>query len=245
MKKYLTIVLFTLAIIPVNAQKAGLGKGTTNSGTKPTTTGKFTNDEAGNAIKEALLKGVANGVDIVGKKDGYWKNNLIKIPFPKEAAIVESTLRKIGAGSMADRVTESLNRAAEDAAQAAKPILVNSIKQLTVLDAINIVSGAQKNAATLFLQKTTGPQLITAFKPAIQKSLDKMLATKYWREATTRYNKIPMVRKVNTDLADYTTRKALDGLFVMVGKEEEKIRANPKAFGSSIIDKVFGGLLGK
>jgi hypothetical protein len=247
MKKIFLISLFLLVTITFSiAQKVGTGKSTTNTTTtKSNPISNITNDEAGSAIKEALNKGVSTAVDIVGKKDGYWKNNLIKIPFPQEANVVANTLRKVGAGVMVDRVTESLNRAAEDAAQAAKPILINSIKQITVTDAINIIKGSQKDAATRFLQRTAGTQLIAAFKPAIKKSLDKTLATKYWKEATTRYNRVPLVKKVNTDLADYTTRKALDGLFVMVGKEEEKIRQNPKAFGSNIIDKVFGGLLGK
>jgi hypothetical protein len=179
----------------------------------------------------------------VSVKDGYFKNQFIKIPFPQEAKVVENTLRQIGAGVLADRVIESLNRAAEDAAQAAKPIFINAIKQITVTDAINIVTGSQQDAATKFLQRTTTTQLVSAFKPAIKNSLDKTYATKYWNEATTRYNKVPFVRKVNTDLPDYTTKKALDGLFYMIGKEEAKIRQNPKQYGSSIIDKVFGAIL--
>jgi hypothetical protein len=222
-----------------------LPSGTTTSGNKSSSSTSFTEGEAGDAIKEALMKGIANGVDIVSKPDGYFKNQFIKIPFPKEAEIVESTLRSVGAGAMADKVIESLNRAAEDAAQAAKPIFINSIKQLTVVDAMNIVTGSQQDAATQFLKRTTNTQLVSAFKPAIKKSLDKMYATKYWKEATTRYNKIPLVKKVNTDLPDYTTKKALDGLFYMVAQEEKKIRANPKAFGSSILDKVFGSVLKK
>lgn len=249
MKTLLLSLAVCFSTVLVYAQRIGTTSGsntsntTTNSGSG--LLGNITNDEAGNAIKEVLTKGVSSAVDIVSVKDGYFRNNLIKIPFPKEAEVVESTLRRVGAGQMADRVIESLNRAAEDAAQAAKPILVNSIKQLTVVDAMNIVTGSQQDAATRFLQRTTNEQLVSAFKPAIKKSLDKTLATKYWKEATTRYNKVPMVRKVNTDLTDYTTRKALDGLFVMISKEEEKIRQNPKAFGSNVVDKVFGGLLGK
>jgi hypothetical protein len=203
---------------------------------------KFTEADAAAAIKEALTKGAVNAVNTVGVKDGYFKNQFIKIPFPPEAKAVENTLRQVGAGQLADRVIESLNRAAEDAAQAAKPIFINAIKQLTVTDAINIVTGSQRDAATRFLQRTTTNQLITAFKPAIKNSLDKTLATKYWAEATTRYNKVPFVKKVNTDLPDYTTRKALDGLFYMIAKEEAKIRQNPKQYGSTIIDKVFGAV---
>jgi hypothetical protein len=252
MKKFLllfTANFFCVSIYFAYAQTKTLEKisniklpGTAGSSSSTT---KFTEVEAADAIKEALTKGVSNGVDIVSKPDGYFKNQFIKIPFPKEADIVESTLRSVGAGALADKVIESLNRAAEDAAQAAKPIFINSIKQMTVVDAMNIVTGSQQDAATQFLQRTTNNQLVSAFKPAIKNSLDKTYATKYWKEATTRYNKIPFVRKVNTDLPDYTTKKALDGLFYMIAQEEKKIRQNPKAFGSNIIDKVFGSILGK
>ncbi len=249
MKTLLLTLAVYFSIVSLYAQKIGTTSGNNTSNTTSNSgsglLSNITNDEAGTAIKEVLSKGVTNAVNVVGVKDGYFKNNLIKIPFPKEAEIVESTLRRVGAGKMADRVIESLNRAAEDAAQAAKPILVNSIKQLTVTDAMNIVTGSQQDAATQFLKRTTSEQLVSAFKPSIKKSLDRTLATKYWKEATSRYNRVPMVRKVNTDLADYTTRKALDGLFIMIAKEEGKIRQDPKAFGSNIVDKVFGGLLGK
>jgi len=254
-----TLISFCIAVtlffsakhLTAQVTKAKTGS-STGTNTEPTNTGSnvisslgFSEADAGSAIKEALSKGVANAVDVVSVKDGYFKNQFIKIPFPPEAVKVEKALRQVGAGAMADKVIESLNRAAEDAAQAAKPIFINAIKQITVVDAINIVTGSQQDAATKFLQKTTSPQLVTAFKPAIKKSLDKTYATKYWREATVRYNKIPMVKKVNTDLPDYTTKKALDGLFYMISKEEVKIRQNPKQFGSNIIDKVFGGILKK
>jgi hypothetical protein len=249
MKKIIISFLFIATTFYVSAQKAKVGGSTgsttSNTGNSGSTLSNFTNDEAGSAIKEALTKGVSNAVDVVSLKDGYFKNNLIKIPFPPEVKTVETTLRQVGAGKIVDKVVVSLNRAAEDAAKAAKPIFINSIKQLTVTDAMNIVTGSQQDAATNFLKRTTNDQLLQAFKPAIKKSLDKTYATKYWREATTRYNRIPLVKKVNTDLTDYTTRKALDGLFIMIAKEENKIRQDPKAFGSNVIDKVFGGLLGK
>ncbi len=225
------------------AQAQKIGSGITTTTTNITNSLGFSEADAAAAIKEALNKGVANAVNTVSVKDGYFRNQFIKIPFPPEAQTVASTLRQVGAGSMVDRVVESLNRAAEDAAQAAKPIFIDAIKQMTVMDAVNIVTGSQRDAATQFLQRSTSNNLLAAFKPAIQRSLDKTLATRYWNEATSRYNRVPFVRKVNTDLADYTTRKALDGLFFMIGKEEEKIRQNPKQYGSNTIDKVFGSIL--
>ncbi|MCW5907000.1 MAG: DUF4197 family protein [Chitinophagales bacterium] len=205
-------------------------------------TSKFTQAEAAQAIKEALTKGITEGVKKVSVTDGYFKNSFIKIPFPNDAKNVESTLRKIGLGSMIDNLVLSLNRAAESAASQATPIFVNSIKQMTINDAINIVSNKQTDAATRFLERTTTEQLVAAFKPSIKTALDKTLATKYWKDIMTRYNQIPFVAKVNTDLPDYATRKAISGLFYMVAQEEAKIRKDPKTAASSIIEKVFGSI---
>lgn len=202
----------------------------------------FTQGEAADAIKEALTKGITAGVNKVSVTDGFFKNAAIKIPFPKEVKVVETTLRQIGLGSLIDNFVLSLNRAAESAAKQATPIFINSIKQLTITDAINIVNNQQPDAATRFLERTTTEQLVTAFKPSIKTALDKSLATKYWKDITTRYNKIPFVNKVNTDLPDYATRKAITGLFYMVAQEEAKIRKDPKGTASSIIDKVFGSI---
>jgi hypothetical protein len=182
-------------------------------------------------------------VNKVAVTDGYFKNSMIKIPFPQDAKVIETTLRQMGMGSMIDNLVESLNRAAENAASQAGPIFLNGIKQMTVPDAINIVSNQQPDAATQFLQRTTTESLVSAFKPSIQTALDKSLATKYWGEIMSTYNRIPFVQKINPDLNDFVTRKAISGLFYMVGQEEAKIRKNPIGQGSQIIEKVFGSVL--
>lgn len=228
---------------PATGGKGGIGAVIqTVTGGGSSGTANFTQTEAANAIKEALTKGITAGVNKVSVTDGFFKNNFIKIPFPQDAKVVESTLRQIGLGSMIDNMVLSLNRAAESAAKQATPIFVNSIKQMTITDAINIVNNKQSDAATRFLERTTTEQLVVSFKPAIKTALDKTLATKYWKDIMTRYNKIPFVRKVNTDLPDYATRKAISGLFYMVAQEEAKIRKDPKAAASSIIEKVFGSI---
>ncbi len=205
-------------------------------------TGNFTESEAAKAIKEALMKGISTGVDKVSVTDGYFKNGLIKIPFPKDAQVVETTLRQIGMGSMIDNVVLASNRAAESAAKQALPIFVNSITQMTINDAINIVSNKQSDAATQFLQRTTTEPLVAAFKPSIKSALDKTLATKYWADVMGYYNKVPFVQKINTDLTDFVTRKAVSGLFYMIGQEEARIRKDPGARTSDILKKVFGNL---
>jgi hypothetical protein len=205
-------------------------------------TASFTQNEAAQAIKEALLKGVTTGVSKVSVTDGYFGNQLIKILFPPEAKTVESTLRQIGAGSMIDNAVKSMNRAAESAAKEAGPIFANSIKQMTVNDAVNIVSNTQADAATQFLQRTTTESLVVSFKPSIKSALDKTLATKYWADIMSKYNQIPFVKKINTDLPDYVTRKAISGLFYMIAQEEAKIRKDPLARTSDILKKVFGNI---
>ncbi len=225
--------------------KMGDGSGSGSTTTTTTTTGgtgKFTESEAVQAIKEMLSKGISTGVSKVSVVDGFFKNAAIKIPFPSDAQRVATTLRNIGLGKMVDEVELKINRAAEDAAKSAGPIFLNAIKQMTVTDAINIVSNQQPDAATKFLERTTTEQLVSSFKPSIKAALDKTLATKYWNDVMSRYNQIPFVAKVNTDLPDYVTRKGISGLFYMVGQEEAKIRKDPFGQASSILSKVLGGL---
>ncbi|MFN8300604.1 MAG: DUF4197 domain-containing protein [Chitinophagales bacterium] len=225
-------------------RNTGHGNGTGTGSTTTTTTGggNYTENEAIQAIKEMLSKGITSGVSKVSVVDGFFKNAAIKIPFPSDAQQVATTLRNIGMGKMVDDVELKINRAAEDAAKSAGPIFLNAIKQMTVTDAMNIISNQQPDAATQFLQRTTTEQLVSSFKPNIKAALDKTLATKYWNDVMSRYNQIPFVAKVNTDLADYVTRKGISGLFYMVGQEEAKIRKDPMGQASSILSKVLGGL---
>lgn len=202
--------------------------------------GSLTQEDAAKGIKEALTKGVKNGVTNVSQVNGYFKNSKIKIPFPPDAQEVADKMRDIGMGNQVDKVVKKLNRAAEDAATKAKPIFVDAIRSLTIRDAINLVNG-QNNAATNYLRNNTSSNLQNAFKPDIKRSLEKVNATKYWDDVITRYNKIPLVEDKNPDLAEYVTGRAIKGLFFMVEKEEKKIRRDPMARTSEILEKVFGG----
>lgn len=222
--------------------KGTMGSGSTTSTITNSALAGISNLDASTAIKEALSKGVTAGVNKVSVTDGYFKNQLIKILLPTEVKQVESTLRQIGMGSTIDKLIQSMNRAAEGAAKQAGPIFLNSIKQMTINDAINIIGNQQPDAATKFLQNTATESLVAAFRPSIKSALDKTMTTKLWSEVTTRYNKIPFVRKVNTDLTDHVTRAAIKGLFVMVAQEEAKIRKDPGGQASTIIDKVFGAI---
>jgi hypothetical protein len=200
--------------------------------------GSLTAAEVAEGLKEALIKGISTGSDIVSQADGYFKNPEIKIPFPPDVQKVEDRLRQIGLGNQVDRFILTLNRGAEDAAKEAKPIFITAIKSMTIQDAWNILKG-QDDAATQYLKRTTSAQLKDKFKPVIQNSLSKVNATKYYSEIVTRYNQIPTVQKVNPDLDDYATDRAIEGLFLMIAKEEKNIRDNPVARTTELLKRVF------
>jgi Protein of unknown function (DUF4197) len=212
---------------------------TTTSPTGSTGTGSLTQQEAAQGLREALSQGVSKGTDQASKQDGFYLNRLIRIPFPADAQRVANTLRSIGLGSQVDRFELTLNRGAEDAAKSAKPIFLAAIKSLTFKDVWGILTG-EKDAATNYLKRTTTEQLTTAFRPIIQQSLDKVGATRYYTDLTTRYNRIPLVTPVQTDLNQYATGKAIDGLFTLVAQEEANIRENPVARTTEILRRVFG-----
>ncbi len=198
----------------------------------------ITEDEAATALRDALNNGINNSVEIVSKVDGYLQNPEIKIPFPQDAKKIEDRLRSLGLNKLVDDAILFINRAAEDAATEAKPIIIQAIKNMTVKDAINIVKG-KEDEGTNYLKKNTFDSLYKKFIPPIEISLEKVNATKHWSTVINRYNKIPLVQKVNPDLDDYVTRKALDGLFIMIAKEEKKIREKPLARVTETLKKVF------
>ncbi|GGC54451.1 hypothetical protein GCM10011387_04980 [Pedobacter quisquiliarum] len=202
-------------------------------------TGTPTTLEIASGIKQALEIGTSNGADKLSAKDGFLGNMAVKILFPPEAQKVENALRGIGLGSVADNVITSLNRAAEDAAQEAKPIFIAAVRQMTITDATNILMGKQ-DAATEYFKRVTTAQLMSKFSPIIGNSLNKVGATKYWTEAANSYNKIPLVKPVTADLNAYVTQKAIDGMFKQVAQEELQIRENINARSTTLLKKVFG-----
>lgn len=220
----------------------------TSGGTSSTTSGSggvVTQSDALQAVLQLLKTGVTAAVTKVAVQDGFYGNPEIKIPLPPALQQAGSMLTSYGAGALVDKLVLQLNRSAEQSATLATPIFVNSLTQITPNDAVNIITGSQQDAATQFLKRTTTEQLVVAFKPKVQQVLDQTKTSAAYSEVINLYNKIPFVSKVSADLPDYVTRKALDGLFVMVGKEEAKIRQNPAAAGSSILSKVLGSVLGQ
>lgn len=242
----LIIAGFTLTSYNSANAQGGLGglikkaNNTINDNTGNKQTGSFTNTEAVNALKEALKIGSQNASGRLNTVNGFFGNQLIKILMPPEAKQVESTLRSIGMGAQVDKAILSMNRAAEDASGLAVNIFVNAITGMSIQDGISIVRGGQ-GAATNYLKNRTTQELTNAFRPVVQNSLDKVEATRYWRDIMTIYNKLPTVRnKINPDLTAYVTERALNGLFVTIADEENKIRTNPGARVTDLLRKVFG-----
>jgi hypothetical protein len=196
------------------------------------------NYEVPAGLKQALELGVVEGVDVLGRQDGFFRDQAVKILLPQELQKVDQTLRQIGLGALADQGLRVLNRAAEDAVVEAKPIFVSAITGLTFQDAMGILTG-NNHAATSYLKNKTTASLLTAFEPRIQNSLDKVGANEIWSEIIQKYNSVPLVQPVNPNLTEYVTQKTIDGLFVKVAKKEEEIRTNLNARTTPLLQRVF------
>lgn len=189
-------------------------------------------------LKEALNNGISKQVSKLTSVDGFFKNEMVKILLPEELQKVDKTLRQIGMGSLADEGLKVLNRAAEDAVKESTPIFVDAVKNMSFTDAKNILMG-NENAATSYLQNSTTTALYAKFNPVIKNSFTKVGADKIWNQIITKYNAVPLVKKVNPDLTDYTTNKALEGVFKMIAVEEKNIRTDINSRTSTLLQKVF------
>lgn len=204
----------------------------------PQQTGVLSQAEMGNGLKEALNNGITNQVSKLTATDGFFKNEAVKILLPTELQKVDTKLRQLGLSKLADDGLRILNRAAEDAVKEATPIFVDAVKQMTFTDAKNILFG-NESSATTYLQTTTSTALYGKFSPVIKNSFAKVGADKIWTQIITKYNSIPLVNKVNPDLTDYTTNKAMEGVFKMIAVEEKDIRTNFSARTSDLLKRVF------
>lgn len=195
-------------------------------------------------LKEALNKGITQQVSKLTAVDGFYKNEAVKILMPAELQKVDATLRKIGLSSLADEGIKVLNRAAEDAVKEATPIFVSAVKNMSFTDAKNILLG-NDSAATSYLQGSTTTALYGKFNPVIKSSFEKVGADVIWTKIINKYNTIPLVKKVNPDLTDYTTNQALAGVFKMIAVEEKEIRNNISARTTPLLKSVFAMQDGK
>ena len=245
LKSFILISLIVLASACAEMQKV----------LQATGTAPLTENDVVSGLKEALITGAKNSSGILGAQDGYFGDATVKILLPDDAKIIIDNLSKFpGGDKLVQDVVLRINRAAEDAAKEAAPIFAGSIKQMTIKDAFNILNGAD-NAATQYLRLTTYNELYALYKPKIAASTEKKLAGSVstkdsWVALTGKWNtlsnsaagRLAGLKPVNTDLDDYLTKKALDGMFLKVELEELKIRKDVSARISPILQKVFGSL---
>jgi len=246
---------FNLNNIKSVASKATTTAKSATSGTSSSKSSSLTQDEAASGLKSALTEGSKKASTNLNKTDGYFKDNTVKILLPSEAQPIAKNIKMIPGGQkMEDDAILRMNRAAEDAAITAADIFINAITKMTIADAINILYGSN-DAATVYLKKNTYNELKVAFQPKIAASLNKKIvanisAAQSWSVLMTANNKVAGtypgkaagMKKVNTDLAEYVTEKALDGLFVKIAATELDIRKNTTARVNDILKKVFGQL---
>lgn len=195
-------------------------------------------EQIGNGLRQALDNGIQHQVSKLTTVDGFYKNELVKILLPEELKAVDKGLRRLGLSSLADEGIKVLNRAAEDAVKTATPIFVNAVKEITFTDAKNILLGEQ-NAATSYLQGKTNTALYNKFSLVIKSSFSKVGADKIWNNLITKYNNIPFVTKVNSDLTDYVTSQTLKGVFTMIAIEEKGIREKVGLRNTALLRQVF------
>lgn len=206
--------------------------------TLPQDTGVLSNADIAAGLRQALDFGIEKQVTKLTEKDGFYKNELVKILLPEELQKVDKTLRDIGLGSLADEGLKVLNRAAEDAVKEATPIFVDAVKGITFNDAKNILLG-NDNAATQYLEGRTETALYDKFHPVIKNSFSKVGADQIWTNIINKYNNVPFTKDVNPDLTDYVTNEALKGVYTMIAVEEKEIRTKVSSRTTALLQKVF------
>ena len=225
------IVLVTAA--PASAQLGrilrGLGLG------RP---GGLNDAKIASGLKEALQIGTQNAVNLTGRLDGYFRNEAIKILMPEKLQTLEKGLRLVGYGPRVDEFVLSMNRAAERAAPRAKAIFWDAIGEMSFEDARKILNGGDTAATDYFQDKTTD-RLAAAFRPVVDKAMNEVGVTRRYKELIGRYEAIPFVTSERFDIDQYVVTKALGGLFYVVGEEERKIRTNPTARVTDLLQEVF------
>lgn len=201
---------------------------------------KLSSGDVSNALKQALSIGVEEGVEKLSAENGFYKNEMVKILMPEELRKVENTLRTFGLSSVADEAVKLFNRAAEDAVSEAAPIFANAITSITFDDAKNILL-SNENAATNYLENKTSVQLFNAFEPKVSASIGKVGADKVWEKLINTYNSFTG-KQINTNLNEYITDQAIEGVFKMVADKEAGIRNNAAFRTTSVLQDVFGAL---
>ena len=212
-----------------------------NMGVHAASLAELSNTDAVAGLKEALTKGTQAAVQQLGRENGFFGDDRIKIPLPETMQKAADMMRRFGMGKQTDELVLRMNRAAEAAMPEARTLLVNAVKQMSVQDAKGILTGGN-DAATQYFKRTTTEQLSQKFLPIVKKATEKVKLADRYNTFAEAGSKFGLVKQQDANLEKYITRKALDGLYLVIAEEEKKIRADPVGTASNIIKKVFGTL---
>lgn len=201
----------------------------------------LSNDEASGGLKEALNQGVTKAVGSLGAANGFFGNKEVKIPLPDSLKKIQKGMKLVGMGDQADDLVLKMNRAAEAAVPEAKALLVGSIKQMSLADAKAILTGPE-DAATQYFKKTTSGDMGKKFLPIVTKATEKVQLAQTYNKYAEMGSQFGVVDKEDANIEQYVTNKALDGLYLMIAKEEAAIRKDPIGQASSLLKKVFGAV---
>lgn len=201
----------------------------------------LSNEEVISGLKEALRVSTERSVEKAGASNGFWNNNLIRIPFPQEAIAVKNTLTDLGINKPVEDFERTLNQAAELASKEAVSVFVDAITSMTIQDGFTLLRGGE-NAATNYLREKTSATLRTRFTPVVEKATSQVALTSYWQPLASAYNTATLLtggKAVQPDLNAYVTDRAIDGLFTLLAQEEKTIRQDPVARTTALLQKVF------
>ncbi|HEX5805731.1 MAG TPA: DUF4197 domain-containing protein [Macromonas sp.] len=201
----------------------------------------FSNADASSAVKAALEKGALAAVGLLGRTDGFLGNPKVRIPLPGHLDSAAKLMRKFGQGKRVDELETAINRAAEAAVPQGKEVLLNAVRQMSVTDAKRILTGGETSVTEFFAEKTREP-LTTRFLPIVTQATEKTELSAKYNAFAGKAVKYGLVQQKDANLQQYVTGKTLDGLFLVIGEEERKIRQDPVGTGSQILQKVFGAL---
>ncbi|WP_334107206.1 DUF4197 domain-containing protein [Methylobacillus sp.] len=201
----------------------------------------LSNADASQGLKQALTQGAEHAVSQLGQAGGYLNNPKVKIPLPESMQKAEKAMRMFGMGKQADELVLKMNQAAEAAVPEAKALLVNSVKQMSVQDAKDILTGGQDSATQYFRKTTSGP-MAEKFLPIVKKATENVNLAQQYNKFAEMGSKYGLVSKDQANLEQYVTNKALDGVYLMMAEEEKAIRQDPMGQASSLLKKVFGAM---
>jgi hypothetical protein len=203
--------------------------------------GDISNADATSGLKEALSQGAGKAIDMLGKTDGFLGNPQVKIPLPGALAKGEKVLRMAGMGKEADDLVTAMNRAAEAAVPAAKPLIVDAIKSMSVDDAKKIITGGD-DSVTQFFKSKTSAKLTEQFLPIVKKYTAQVGLAQKYDQLAGQGMQLGLIKQEDAQIDSYVTKSALDGLYKMIAAEEKSIRSNPMEAAGSMAKKVFGAL---